>query len=134
MQLDEAILQTLERDLGEALENAHHNQGALSADDQYRLIQVDILCVSGWVCVYVWVYQVRVMCMYVCVCVMESKKWSNCGFFLFIQFGHEHAQQRSASCATELRPTYSTPAQAAMRAQFSRDKSNVNEEVVEKEV
>ncbi len=43
MQLDEVILQTLERDLGEALENAHHNEGALSADDQYRLIQVCIL-------------------------------------------------------------------------------------------
>jgi hypothetical protein len=34
------------------------------------------------------------------------------------QFSHEHAQQRSASSATELRPTYSTTEQEAMRSKF----------------
>lgn len=36
----------------------------------------------------------------------------------FQQYSHEHAHQKSASNATELRPTYSTPEQAQMRAQF----------------
>jgi hypothetical protein len=49
-----------------------------------------------------------------------------------VQFGHEHAQQRSASCNTELRPTYSTPEQEAMRVQFGADTKKA-EDAMEKQ-